>query len=185
MGTPTDTRPPTAWVGAALALGLACGPAAAAGLSLDVTLPEVQTGPVHRPYLAAWVERPADQSVAGTLAVWYDQRLRDNLGTTWLRNLRTWWRKAGETLVLPADGVSGPTRPSGRHTLRFGPDHPVLAGLPAGEYNLVVEVAREQGGRELLRAPFQWQGAAAGAAAAQAHVNGTSEIAAIQVGAGR
>ena len=77
MGTPTDTRPPTAWVGAALALGLACGPAAAAGLSLDVTLPEVQTGPVHRPYLAAWVERPADQSVAGTCLLYTSPSPRD------------------------------------------------------------------------------------------------------------
>nr|WP_322580180.1 hypothetical protein [Rhodoferax sp.] len=28
--------------------------------------------------------------MAATLAVWYDQHLRNNLGKMWLRNLRTW-----------------------------------------------------------------------------------------------
>lgn len=31
-----------------------------------------------------------------------------------------------------------------------------MLNLPAGEYQLVVEAAREAGGRELVRLPFQW-----------------------------
>ena len=35
-------------------------------------------------------------------------------------------------------------------------DKAPLQNLPQGEYHLVVEAAREVGGREILRIPFQW-----------------------------
>ncbi len=148
------------WLGA-VALAWATGPAAAASLTLQLTLPEVAAASYYRPYLAAWVEK-ADNSkaVMGTLAVWYDTRLRDNQGRGWLRHLRTWWRAGGEQLALPVDGVTGATRPVGTHALHFTGATGALAGLPAGRYQLAVEVAREQGGRELLRVPFEWGGAA-------------------------
>ena len=44
--------------------------------------------------------------------------------------------------------------------LAVGLRAPALAGLPAGRYQLAVEVAREHGGRELVRVPFEWGGAA-------------------------
>lgn len=150
------TRP---WLGAA-ALAWATGPAAAASLTLQVTLPDVTAASYYRPYLAAWVEKADNKTVMGTLAVWYDTRLRDNQGRGWLRNLRTWWRAGGEQLALPVDGVSGATRPVGTHALYFPGSAGALANLPAGRYQIAVEVAREQGGRELVRVPFEWGGAA-------------------------
>lgn len=147
------------------ALALASGASAhAATLTVDLSLSEVQSGASYnRPYLAVWIENPQEQTVAATLTVWYDQRLRNNLGKMWLRHLRTWWRKAGEQLELPADGVSGATRSAGRHVLRYETGHGALARLPAGDYNLAIEVAREHGGREIVRAPFHWEGAVVGA----------------------
>ena len=150
------TRP---WLGA-VALAWVTGPAAAASLTLQLTLPEVTAASYYRPYLAAWVEKADDKAAMGTLAVWYDTRLRDNQGRGWLRNLRTWWRAGGEQLVLPVDGVTGATRPVGTHALHFSGATGALAHLAAGRYQIAVEVAREQGGRELLRVPFEWGGAA-------------------------
>lgn len=148
------------WLGA-VALAWATAPAAAASLTLQLTLPEVTAASYYRPYLAAWIEKADDsKAVMGTLAVWYDTRLRDNQGRGWLRNLRTWWRAGGEQLALPVDGVTGATRPVGTHALHFAGATGALAGLPAGRYQLAVEVAREQGGRELVRVPFEWGGAA-------------------------
>ena len=145
----------------AVALAWATGPAAAASLTLQLTLPEVAAASYYRPYLAAWVEKADDSKTAvGTLAVWYDTRLRDNQGRGWLRNLRTWWRAGGEQLALPVDGVTGATRPVGTHSLHFADATGALARLPAGRYQLAVEVARERGGRKLLRVPFEWGGAA-------------------------
>jgi hypothetical protein len=152
--------PRSAWLAGA-SLTLAAGPAAAASLTLQLTLPAIDTASYYRPYLAAWIEKAGeDKAVVGTLAVWYDTRLRDNGGRGWLRNLRSWWRVTGEQLTLPADGVSGATRPAGTHTLQFSVTGGALAGLPAGNYQLAIEVAREKGGRELLRLPFAWGGGA-------------------------
>ena len=50
----------------------------------------------------------------------------------------------------------GATRSPGEHQLGFGADTSPLGKLPSGDYHLVVEAAREVGGRELLRLPFQW-----------------------------
>lgn len=158
-------------------LALAAGPAAAASLTLQLTLPSIDTASYYRPYLAAWVEQAGDDKAQlGTLAVWYDTRLRDNGGKGWLRNLRTWWRNSGEQMTLPADGISGATRTAGTHTLQFNDAHGTLAKLPAGRYQLAIEVAREQGGRELLRVPFAWRGAA-GTASAQ----GSKELGQVSV----
>jgi hypothetical protein len=171
----------TSWAQALGALALANG-ASAATLTVELSLPESPSGLGYdRPYLAVWVEHAQDQTVAGTLAVWYDLRLRNNLGQTWLRQLRTWWRKTGESLTLPADGVSGATRPAGRHVLRYEADHATLAQLPQGDYALVVEVARERGGRELVRAPFHWPGRTGTATAETSQAQGAVELGGVQV----
>jgi len=47
-------------------------------------------------------------------------------------------------------------RAHGEHSLAFSDAKAPLKELPPGEYRLVVEAAREVGGRELLRIPFQW-----------------------------
>ncbi len=51
--------------------------------------------------------------------------------------------------------VSSATRPVGKHALNFD-NSPVLAKLAPGSYKLVIEAAREQGGREVLTFPFAW-----------------------------
>ncbi|MCY1228064.1 hypothetical protein D9M68_917410 [compost metagenome] len=70
--------------------------------------------------------------------------------------MRQWWRKAGRDLSMPADGISGATRAPGEHTVSFRDGKNPLGKLPAGDYQLVVEAAREVGGRELVRVPFTW-----------------------------
>jgi len=54
---------------------------------------------------------------------------------------------------LPADGISRPTQAPGRHTVTV----PGLNGLAPGNYAIVVEAAREKGGRELIKVPFEWR----------------------------
>ncbi|MGV3741134.1 MAG: DUF2271 domain-containing protein, partial [Burkholderiaceae bacterium] len=56
----------------------------------------------------------------------------------------------------PIDGVTGATRAPGEHAFGFNSSKGPLDNLPAGEYQLVVEAAREAGGREVVRIPFQW-----------------------------
>jgi hypothetical protein len=151
-------------------------PAAAADLNLRIEVPTLNVAEYHRPYLAAWIER-ADQSVAANLAVWYDLKKRDKEGEKWLKDLRQWWRRSGRELQMPVDGVSGATRPAGEHKLSFVSAKGPLAELPAGEYVLNVEAAREVGGRELVKLPFTWPPKSAQNSKAQ----GASELGAVSL----
>lgn len=154
--------------------GLLAAPAQAATLEVNVEIPKLDVAEYHRPYVAVWIEG-ADAHVARNLAVWYQTRgTAEGHGTKWLPDLRQWWRKSGRSLQLPIDGVSGPTRPAGTHALSFGEAQ--LKGLPAGQYTVVVEAAREVGGRELLKVPFQW-----GGGAQQGKAQGSTELGAVSV----
>lgn len=139
----------------ALGLPLLSAPALAADLSVKITLPQLDVAAYHRPYVAMWLEG-ADQKVAANLSVWYDLKKKDNGGAKWLPDIRQWWRKSGRDLQLPLDGVSGATRGPGEHAIEFNAAKAPLDKLPAGEYQLVVEAAREAGGREVVRVPFKW-----------------------------
>ncbi|HET6397508.1 MAG TPA: DUF2271 domain-containing protein [Pseudoxanthomonas sp.] len=157
--------------------GLLTLPAYAAELQVQVEIPKLNVAEYHRPYVAIWLEG-ADQKVAADLAVWYQQKdTAEGHGTKWLPDLRQWWRKSGRNLDLPVDGVTGPTRPVGRHTLKFDARQPQLAKLPPGQYTLVVEAAREVGGRELVKIPFAWPAKAPQSGKAQ----GSTELGAVSL----
>jgi hypothetical protein len=137
----------------ALIAGTLAAPAAAGTVS--VTVPRLAVAEYHRPYLAIWVE-PAAGGPARTVAVWYDvKKGGQEPGTKWLADLRTWWRKGGRSLRLPADGVSGATRAPGQYSV------PLPADLKPGTYTLNVEAARETGGRELVSVPLTVPGGTA------------------------
>ncbi|MEZ0231524.1 MAG: DUF2271 domain-containing protein [Methylophilaceae bacterium] len=140
-----------------LVAGVFANQAIAGEINLKVNIPQINTAEYHRPYVAIWIEKP-DQSVEKNLAVWYSQKKATNgdEGTKWLKDLRQWWRKSGRDQFMPLDGVSGATRPVGEQTLNFTEGKEPLGTLPAGEYNLVVEAAREKGNREMIRIPFTW-----------------------------
>ncbi|MBC3869574.1 DUF2271 domain-containing protein [Undibacterium oligocarboniphilum] len=137
-------------------LGTATMNTLAADLTVRVEVPRLNVAEYHKPYVAIWIEKP-DQTFAGNLAVWYDLKKRDNEGSKWLKDLRQWWRRSGRELQMPVDGLSGATRTTGEHSMVFSGDKGVLAKLPAGDYQLLVEAAREGGGREVVKVPFQWQ----------------------------
>ncbi|RFP11706.1 DUF2271 domain-containing protein [Duganella sp. BJB488] len=139
----------------ALGLPLASATAMGAELALKLEVPQLNVAEYHRPYIAAWLEN-ADQKVVANLAVLYDVKKKDNAGTKWLKDVRQWWRKSGRDLEMPMDGVSGATRAPGEQSLTFPGAKAALDKLPAGQYTLVVEAAREAGGREAVKVPLQW-----------------------------
>jgi uncharacterized protein len=144
---------PLIGAGIALLVLLLASQAHAAQLDVTLEIPQQNVAEYHRPYLAVWVERE-DQTVAAHLAVWYETGSRD--GTRWLSELRQWWRRGGREQQFPIDGVTGATRPIGQHQLRFVAGVAPLGALLPGRYVLAVEAARESGGREILRLPFEW-----------------------------
>ncbi|HEX7981948.1 hypothetical protein JOD97_002204 [Duganella sp. 1411] len=139
----------------ALSLPLASASAMGADLALKLDVPQLNVAEYHRPYIAAWLEN-ADQKVVTNLAVLYDTKKKDNAGTKWLKDMRQWWRKSGRDVAMPMDGVSGATKAPGEVALTFPGAKAALDKLPAGNYTLLVEAAREAGGREVVKVPLQW-----------------------------
>lgn len=162
---------------AALLLG-ASVPALAAPKEfvVEIEVPRIAVAEYHRPYVAGWVEDETGKAVSHLL-VWYDQRKKDNGGKKWLPDMKTWWRKGGRSLTVPADGVSGATRAPGRATVATPAASSPLSKLPAGKYNFVVEAAREGGGREVVKAPFAWKPGGTVSATAK----GTGELGAVRL----
>lgn len=123
------------------------GATAIAG-TISLTLPRVPIAEYKKPYVAGWIE-PVAGGAARSLFVWYDYRkMGHEPGTKWLSDLRSWWRKSGRSLKLPADGISGATRGPGTYTI------PLPASLAPGAYVVNVEATRENGGRELVSVPI-------------------------------
>lgn len=153
-----------------LAAGVIAAPNAAVAGTITVTIPRIAVSEYHVPYLAAWIE-PVGGGAARTLAVWYDvDKVGNEPGTKWLADLRTWWRKGGRSLKLPANGVSGATRAPGAHRI------PIPANIKPGAYVVHVEAAREDGGRELVSVPITIP-------AANGRASGKSELGAIVISA--
>lgn len=122
-------------------------------MEISVEIPRLQVAEYHRPYVAIWIE-PQGGGEATNLAVWYDTELKDREGEKWLKDMRQWWRRSGRAQSMPIDGVTGATRAPGKHSVSVETDK--LKSLREGDYRLMVEAAREVGGRELVKIPFSW-----------------------------
>jgi hypothetical protein len=140
--------------------------AMAADMTVKVNIPQLSVAEYHKPYVAMWLEGP-DRSFVANLAVLYEVNKKNNAGTKWLKDMRQWWRKSGRDLQVPIDGVTGATRAPGEHSFHFAGAKSPLDKLPAGEYRLMVEAAREAGGREVVSVPFQWPAKSASDASAK------------------
>lgn len=142
-----------------LLLGAASGlfalHASAAELRVGVEIPELSVAEYHKPYVAIWLENKDNREVTN-LEVWYDAGMENNKGNKWLKDMRQWWRKSGRELDMPVDGITAATRGPGKYDISFEASDARLKDLPAGNYQLRVEAAREVGGRELISIPFSW-----------------------------
>lgn len=138
-----------------LALLFAAMPATAAELAVKIEIPQLSVAEYHRPYIAMWLEK-SDSAQVTQLAVWYDQKKRDNGGAKWLKDLRQWWRKGGREMDVPLDAVTSATRAPGQHSVSYSAGKAPFDKLAAGDYTLLIEAAREGGGREVVRLPVAW-----------------------------
>lgn len=160
-------------VGAGATLAVPALAADPGTMDVTIAIPRLKVAEYHKPYVAFWVEKAGAK--AKTVAVWYDHDMKANEGTKWLRDVRQWWRAAGRSMSFPANGITGATRAPGTHKIAF--TRAQLGAQAPGQYTLVIEAAREVGGRELLRIPFTWP-AKAGTGGRAA---GASELGAVSV----
>lgn len=124
---------------------LTCG-VEAAPHEIAVQLPEIETSQYHRPYVAVWVE-DAQQQPVRLIALWVEK-------PDWLKDLRRFWRKIGRSNTALVDAVSGATQKPGTYTLLWDGKDDQGQSLADGQYHLLIEAAREQGGRSLVKQEF-------------------------------
>lgn len=113
-------------------------------LQLQLELPQ-QGGAAKRPYVSVWLSQNEQ---------WQIQLVLLGEQPRWYAELRSWWRQAGSSHNF--DQLAGATRKSGLHQFRWDARLADGRPLPAGDYTLHLEAAREGGGRELLKLPLHW-----------------------------
>lgn len=151
---------------------VAAAPAQSEELQATFEIPRLEASNYRKPYVAIWLE-DADRKMVETYAVHFKQ---SPIGDNWLPDLKTWWRRGGRAMKMSASGISRPTRSPGKYTIGLGS----LNDLPPGKYALVVEAVRENGGREIIKAPFDWTRGKPVAASAQ----GASELGRVSITTG-
>ncbi|RVT47537.1 DUF2271 domain-containing protein [Rheinheimera sediminis] len=135
------------------ALLLCCGTAIAQQeLEVQVELPKIETGTYHRPYVAVWIEDEQQQPVR-LVEAWLDK-------PDWIKDLRRFWRKLGRSEPQLVDARTGATKGPGSYKVRWDGKDEQGKAVAAGNYVLFVEAAREQGGRNLAKQAFSWDGSA-------------------------
>lgn len=135
------------------ALVFCCGTAMAQPeLEVQVELPKIETGTYHRPYVAVWIEDEQQQPVR-LVEAWLDK-------PDWIKDLRRFWRKLGRSEPQLVDARTGATKGPGSYKVRWDGKDEQGKAVAAGNYVLFVEAAREQGGRNLAKQAFTWDGSA-------------------------
>ncbi|WP_233080174.1 DUF2271 domain-containing protein [Rheinheimera soli] len=130
-----------------------CGTVMAqAELEVQVELPKIETGTYHRPYVAVWIENEQQQPVR-LVEAWLDK-------PDWIKDLRRFWRKLGRSEPQLVDARTGATKGPGSYKVRWDGKDEQGKAVAAGNYVLFVEAAREQGGRNLAKQAFTWDGSA-------------------------
>jgi len=120
-----------------LVLLMGCVSAQAQEMEISFALPSFSTANYHNPYVAIWLESNEKKQ---TLLLWHLKKGRKD---KWLVDIRRWWRKQGRYGEVP-DGVTGATKGPDNYKTRFD-----ISGVE--QFNLFIEVVREDGGRSLLK----------------------------------
>lgn len=132
-----------------LAFGLSVS-ATASDLEISLQLPKISEGQYHRPYVAVWIENSSEKSVR-LIEIWREK-------PDWIKDLRRFWRKTGRADQPLVDARTGATKGPGRYQLRWDGKDDQGVAVGNGEYQLVIEAAREHGGRQLVKQKFNWDG---------------------------
>jgi thiamine biosynthesis lipoprotein ApbE len=113
-------------------------------LVINLELSE-QEGYAKRPFAAVWIE-DKDKVTVKTIALWYNK-------PRWLRDLREWFRRNGNTLATDPSAFSSTTsatRSPGNYTLKWDGKDDKGNILKPGKYTIYFEAVREHGGYDLL-----------------------------------
>ncbi|SIN92594.1 Thiamine biosynthesis lipoprotein ApbE [Singulisphaera sp. GP187] len=119
-------------------------------VAFEIQKPEGAPGRYRRPYVAVWIEDKDGASVR-TLILWAQKNARSQ----WVADLRRWYH--GDQARRLVDGfdlrksLSRATRPPGKYDVVWDGKDDQGRRLPAGDYTVSIEAAREHGTYQSIR----------------------------------
>lgn len=144
---PASTQPRTGTVGTADAGSLPASAKLTVTFTYEASATSGDAGPrrpgggmIRNPYIAVWVEDAAEELVA-TIALWHLQGGEDR----WLSDLAAWFEASGGV-----ETVSSATRAPGTYNVAWDCTDDAGARIPAGDYTLYIESAREHGPYQII-----------------------------------
>jgi thiamine biosynthesis lipoprotein ApbE len=115
-------------------------------VNFEINRPEAESGRYRRPYVALWIEDKDGASVR-TLSLWVSMGGAGPF--QWLPDLKRWYKSDQERKRRDKIDVfftiSRPTRPPGQYRVIWDGKDDNGKPLPAGQYTVYLEAAREHG----------------------------------------
>lgn len=150
QATPTTSEIPVAALSTAIPDG--------SELVVSYTYEQAAGGKNSSPYTAVWIE-DADAILVHTIVLWMEQGRK---GLKYLPDLTRWFGVDQDRIANggtdTVDAMSGPTRFPGRHSVTWNGQADIVGPVPAGDYFVCIESAREDGPHSLIREPVTLAG---------------------------
>lgn len=102
---------------------------------LELEIPKMSATNYRAPYVVVWIT-DAQKKLIRTLHVWGDDK-------KWMDTNYVWWRRYGRKMEV--DSTAQPSRKPGQYRLNWDGKNDAGQQVPAGEYIVHVEAAREHG----------------------------------------
>jgi len=113
---------------------------------ITFVLAKIRSGNYRKPYVAIWLEDNKHKVIKNLLLLGDSER--------WMTKNSYWWRRQGRAEPELLQIFSRPTRRAGEYQLLWhGRDDFGQPVIP-GQYQLIIEAAREHGGHEKIGIPF-------------------------------
>ena len=108
-----------------------------ADFTFDFTIPALDIDDYEKPYVAIWLTDAKRKVVKNLLLLGKSEQ--------WAQTNKRWWRKSGRHNELLLDGLARPTRKPGQYQLSWDWRDDYGNQVPKGDYQLHIEVSREDG----------------------------------------
>ncbi|GAA6153617.1 hypothetical protein NBRC116587_30390 [Pseudoteredinibacter isoporae] len=118
-----------------------------ASANIRFALPKIRSGNYRKPYVALWIEDEQRNVVKNLLLLGDSER--------WMSENSVWWRRQGRKTPALLDVMARPTRRSGEYQLQWSGRNDFGKSVATGQYQLIIEAAREHGGHEKISIPFE------------------------------
>lgn len=113
---------------------------------ITFSLAKIRGGNYRKPYVAIWLENSEHKVIKNLLLLGGSER--------WMTKNSYWWRRQGRTEPELLQVFARPTRRAGKYQLTWHGRDDFGRPVAPGQYQLIIEAAREHGGHEKIGIPF-------------------------------